>query len=422
MALSRTEHVTCLGCGCGCDDITVSVSNGRITDADPVCPLGRAWFGDGTIPGEVLQSGRPGPFDQAIGEASELLTTAQGQSLVYLGSDLTSQSQRQAVALADLLGATVDTATSETAAAGLLVAQRRGRAGATLGEIRNRADVFLFWGVDPSQHYPRFMARYVEAPGTHVPGGRSGRTIIGISVGQDRAPRTADITLGLETGEEVAALSIMRASLQGRKLELSSPRLKELDPIIERLTRARYIALLHDAEPTAEPRNPLRVEGLIALAQALNGPTRAALVSLRAGGNRSGAESVLTWQTGYPLAVDYSRGHPRYVPGQRGLQRLSGGGFRAALIVGTPSFNDSVEGWFGGVSTVIIGPRASRSALEPRVAIDTGVAGIHESGTAYRMDEVPLRLRPPLQPPRSTSDVLRALTDAVGAALRQNRL
>ena len=46
--------------------------------------------------------------------------------------------------------------------------------------------------------------------------------------------------------------------------------------------------------------------------QALNGPTRAALVSLSAGGNRAGAAAVLAWQTGFPAAADFARGAPRY--------------------------------------------------------------------------------------------------------------
>jgi formylmethanofuran dehydrogenase subunit B len=191
--------------------------------------------------------------------------------------------------------------------------------------------------------------------------------------------------------------------------------------IAARLARARYAILVHDAEPTAQRRDPLRVEALIALAQALNGPTRAALSSLRAGGNRPGAEAVFTWQTGYPFAVDYSRGHPRYTPGARGLDRLASGAFRAVLVVGSPMFDGSNEAPFSEVSSVAIGPRASQASFTPRVAIDTGVAGIHEEGTAYRMDEVPLALRPPLPGPRSALETLRALTDAIHSELRRNR-
>jgi formylmethanofuran dehydrogenase subunit B len=62
---------------------------------------------------------------------------------------------------------------------------------------------------------------------------------------------------------------------------------------------------------------------------------------------------------------------------------------------------------------VLVGPRASQSDLKSAVAIDTGVAGIHEGGTAYRMDEIPLRLHPPLQTSRSTHQILRLLADAI---------
>jgi formylmethanofuran dehydrogenase subunit B len=418
---SRVEHVTCLGCGCGCDDISVTVSEGRITEVTPTCPIARAWFGDGSIPLEIQRSGRPASLNQAVAEAAELLLEARGRMLVYIGPDLTSQAQRHAVALADLLAATVDSATSPTAAGGLLAVQQRGRAGATLGEVRNRADVLLFWGMDPAPRYPRFMPRYVDPAGTHVPEGRRGRTLIGVDVGLDSSPKGVDLTLKLDRSEEITALSLMRASVQGYAREQTSPGLTQAIAIAGRLAKARYAVLVHDAEPGDEPRNPLRVEALIALTQALNGPTRAALISLRAGGNRVGAETVLTWQTGYPFSVDYSRGHPYYDPAGRGLERLGSDRFRAALVVGSPALDGSLTGTLARMSTVAIGPRASQTPFTPRVTIDTGVAGIHEAGTAYRVDEVPLQLRPPLAAQRSATEVLGALIGAVRAGLGQSR-
>jgi formylmethanofuran dehydrogenase subunit B len=417
MTPSRVEHVTCLGCGCGCDDLTVTVDDGRIVDVAPVCPVGRSWFGDGSVPSKVLRSGQPVSFDEAITEAAASLTQAQGRALVYLGPEVTSQAQRLALTLADLLGAAVDAATSETAATGLLAVQRRGRAGATLGEIRNRADAVVFWGVDPAQRYPRFIARYVEPAGTQVPQGRAGRTLVAVSVGSERAPNGADVSLDLKLDEEIAALSVMRASLQGHPIEKIPQRIKAAVDIAERLSRARYAVLVHDAEPTEQARNPLRVEALIALAQALNGPTRAALISLRAGGNRPGAEAVLTSQSGYPFSVDYSQGQPRYLPTERGLDRLAAGAFRAALVVGSLPVEDRARAALAKVNAIVIGPRSTEAKFAARVAIDTGIAGIHEAGTAYRLDEVPLQLRPALDGPRSVTETLRALISVVRAEL-----
>ncbi len=417
-AVRTVEHVTCLGCGCGCDDVTVTIEDGRIAAAAPLCPLGQKWFGDGRIPAEVLVQGRSAPLDQAIARAAADLA-ARRPSLIYLAPDITSQAQRAAVGIADLLEATVDSATSDTAAGGLLTAQRRGRASATLGEMRNRGDTFLFWGVDPAKRYPRFMERYgPEAAGTHVPQGRSGRTVISVSVGDDRGPAGSDLTLALPPDQEISALSLIRAAVLGMDPPESSPVAKLAIEIAARLVRARYAVVVHDAEPAGQDRNPLRIEALITLTQALNGPTRAALCSLRAGGNRVGAEAVLTAHTGYPFAVDYSRRYPRYAPGERGIDQLHNGVFRAALVVGSPILDAESQVAFTRVSTVCIGPRASQSRAGTAVAIDTGVGGIHEGGVAYRMDEVPLRLRPPLEASHTTVEVLGRLAAAIARELR----
>src|SRR5207244_4031438 len=140
-------NVTCLGCGCACDDITVAVKRGRIAEARNACALGAAWFGDGTIPAETRVNGRTASLEQALTEAARLLTGAK-HPLVFLAGDVSCETQREAVAIADRLHAAIDSLAA-TAATAVLAAQRRGRAGATLGEIRQRADLVVFWAVDP---------------------------------------------------------------------------------------------------------------------------------------------------------------------------------------------------------------------------------------------------------------------------------
>jgi formylmethanofuran dehydrogenase subunit B len=415
---SRASFVTCLGCGCTCDDVTVQVADGRITDISPPCPVGRTWFGDGRVPGRILRGGAEASLEAALTDAAETLAGAKGGVLVLLAPDLSTQGQRAALAVADVLRATVDTATSEPAAAGLLAAQRRGRAAATLGEVRNRADVLLFWGVDPAPRYPRFLSRYALDPvGTHVPGGRSGRTVISVSIGRDRGPAGAESELAFAPDQEIAALSVMRAVALGNALGELPPALQAAAAAATRLTTAAYAVLVHDGEPGEEAgRDAYRAEGLIALTQALNGRTRAALSTLRAGGNRSGAEAALTWQTGYPMAVSFRGGYPQYLPASRGLTDLGAGGAGAVLVAGSvAAFADALAGAGSRSPVIAIGPRASEAPFPVRVAIDTGVAGIHEGGTAYRMDEVPLPLRPPLGGARSAADTLAALLGAVRA-------
>ncbi|HEX6668783.1 MAG TPA: hypothetical protein VF061_04465 [Gemmatimonadales bacterium] len=404
---SSFPHVTCLGCGCACDDIVVTVEDERIVRTEHACALGMGWFGDGRVPGEIRVDGHPSSLDLALDAAADILNAARGRLLVFFGEDLTCSAQRAAVGIADRLRAVTESVVSENAAAGILAAQRRGRAGCTLGEIRNRADLVLFWGTDPEKQYPRFRSRFTPLSGLHLRRGHAGRSIVSVAIGPDTGPPEADLYLTLPLQDEVAALAELRTRLLGRSLGDPAPWSPELAALADRLIRAKYVALIHDGEHSDQQRSPERIEALIALAQALNGPTRAALSSLRGGGNRSGAEAVLTWQTGFPFAVDFSRGAPRYQPDRRAADRLDTGALAAGLVVGAPrSVPETLQRGLARIPTVVVGPRASEAPFAARVLIDTGVAGIHESGVGYRMDDVPLPLQEILPGPRSATETL----------------
>src|SRR5207245_890732 len=245
-------NVTCLGCGCACDDIAVAVEQGRIAEARNACPLGVAWFGDGTIPAETRVNGRTVSLEQALTEGARLLTGAK-RPLVFLAGDVSCETQREAVAIADRLHAAMHS---------------------------------LAAAVAPT--------------------------------------------------DEVDGLEVMRAAVQGRVVE-DGERFRSVVELARRMTAARYVAIVADSEPGLVPADPARAEALVTLAQALNGPTRCALSTLRGGGNRSGADAVLTWQTGFPFAVDFARGYPSYQPQAGAATLLGGGDVDAALVVGTPA-------------------------------------------------------------------------------------
>jgi len=407
-------HVTCLGCGCACDDITVVVKQDRIADARNACALGAAWFGDGTVPAETRVNGRTASLEQALGEAASLLSGAK-RPLVYLAGDVSCETQREAVAIADRLHAAIDSLTA-TAATAVLAAQRRGRAGATLGEIRQHADLVVFWGVDPNARYPRFGSRYaVEPRGVATPQGRGSRTLIAVDVGEALGPAEADGRVAIAPADEVDGLEFMRAAVQQRAGEADA-RFRPVVDLARRMTEARYVVIVADGEPGPTPADPARAEALVTLVQALNTPTRCALSTLRGGGNRSGADAVLTWQTGFPFAVDFARGYPTYRPRAGAAALLGAGEVDVALVVGAPAtVAVPVSTGLAGVRSVAIGPRASAATFQPSVAVDTGAAGIHEGGTAFRMDDVPLPLRPSLEGARAALATVRALRVRLGA-------
>ena len=409
------EAVTCLGCGCACDDIAVTVRGGRIADARNACTIGAAWFGDGAVPAAVSVDGEKADLAVALDVAAGLLINA-SRPVVYLAPDISCEAQREGVAIADTLRAALDSVTSSGALPSIIAAQERGRASATLGQVKNFADLVVFWGVDPSRRYPRYWSRYApEPPGIHTPDGRRSRIVAAVDVDGARGPVDADRRFSVPAADEVAVLTALAAlvSRTGATHALPAGPWTLAESLLPVLRAGRYVTIVADAEPDPDGphRDPGRSAALIALAQTLNGPTRCALSVLRGGGNCSGADAVMTWQTGYPAAVDFSRGYPQYRPHDTAAARFSRQDVDAVLILGSArKIPDEILSGAAQVPCAVVGPRASESLLaDADAVIDTGVAGIHEGGIALRMDDVPLPLRPSIDGPPAAALVAREL-------------
>lgn len=430
------DDVVCLGCGCTCDDIRLHIRDDRVAAADRACSLGVTWFGSGVVPARALEGGVASTAQQAVDVMARVLIRAR-TPLVYLAPDVTCETQRQAVAVADALHATLDTVTSATSLTSILSAQQRGRAGATLGEIRNRADVVVFWGVDPAVRYPRFQERYAPAPsGVHVPEGRRSRMVIAVDVGQQRGPSDADVRVAVAAGDEVATLARLIAALTSAAMpestrespqESTLPSAGTLEDLARRLRNGRYVVVVADGEAPEDeaPVDRQRSDALVALSLALNAWTRGALSLLRGGGNRSGADAVATWQTGFPLGIDFARGYPRYSPWSgTAFSRISRGEIDATLIVGrVGAIPAPLRAMLASIATCVIGPGASESAFARGTAVvDTGLPGLHSEGTVLRMDDVPLPVRAIFRGANDAEVITRALCERIVAVQRDARL
>src|SRR3954463_2810623 len=114
MELTVTKNATCTFCGCVCDDIELHSDGERISHTKNACVLGEAWFKNHTaerLYPDALIDGKPASVDEAVEAAAEVLRAA-AMPLVYGLSNPTCEAQREAVRLAELVGAVVDSHTS----------------------------------------------------------------------------------------------------------------------------------------------------------------------------------------------------------------------------------------------------------------------------------------------------------------------
>src|SRR4029077_6663027 len=122
--------------------------------------------------------GQTVPLETAIAHAARLLGQAH-YPLIYGLARSSTEGQCAAVALAEALGAVIDTTASLCHAPSVVAQQQVGKVTCTLGEVRNHADLVFFWGSAPLVSHPRHWERYsVFARGRWVPGGRLDRVVV----------------------------------------------------------------------------------------------------------------------------------------------------------------------------------------------------------------------------------------------------
>jgi formylmethanofuran dehydrogenase subunit B len=163
-----------------CDDLVVTVDAGRVVRAEGACRLAKPWqlAQNARSPSPASDEGRPASMSAAVARAAEILRTA-CSTLIYGLSRISTDGQRAAISLAERLGATIDTTASLCHGPSLVAIQAVGESTCTLGEVRNRADLVVFWGSNPAESHPRHFERYSLAPpGRLIPRGRADRTLV----------------------------------------------------------------------------------------------------------------------------------------------------------------------------------------------------------------------------------------------------
>lgn len=114
MELTVVKNATCTFCGCVCDDIELHADHEKIVETKRACSLGESWFKNHTVKRDypdALIDGKPATVDAAVEAAAEYLYRA-NLPLVYGLSNTTCEAQREAVSLAELVGAVIDSHTS----------------------------------------------------------------------------------------------------------------------------------------------------------------------------------------------------------------------------------------------------------------------------------------------------------------------
>jgi formylmethanofuran dehydrogenase subunit B len=418
---------TCAGCGCGCDDIEVAVAGGALERLTRTCTIGDAWFAERTVDALPVArvDGREVAFAEAVETSAAILAEAELPLVCGLGQT-DCESQRAAVALAEAIGAVIDPSGSVVDGAVGAASQAVGLSTATFGELRDRAELVVAWRADPVASHPRLLPRLrLDRAGRAPAGGDPERTLVVIDGQRTATADEADEFIELPPELDFDALWAMRALVRDLPLDRDLAAQLPLDPLgqlADRLRTCGYGAVLPGRGLVATAAGYTNALALLALVRDLARIAHVVALPLRHDGNARGAEDVLAWQTGYPSAVSFARGHPRAQPGEFSAAGvLERGEADAALIVGLDALTHlppRAADHLRRIPTIVVDPRAAtETAAIARVAFATAAGGVHREGTAHRMDGVPVPLRAPLPSARAGDEqVLAAIAARVAGA------
>jgi formylmethanofuran dehydrogenase subunit B len=398
------------------------VEDNRISRVRKACANGRGVFLDyDPTPGKPVIDGREAEWEDAIAEAAKVLARADSP-LIYGLSSSACEAQRKAIALADLIGAIVDTTSSVCHGPTGLAMQAVGEPTSSLGEIRNRADLLIFWGCNPAAAHLRHFERYsLNAEGTLVPNGRRDRTMIVFDVRPTATSKAADEFFQVLPDGDFEVLAVLRALVQGKRIGLDSVGgipLERLRDLTGRMKKCRYGVFFMGMGLTMSRARDLNVRELFSLTAQLNEFTRFTVMPMRGHGNVAGADQVLTWLSGYPFAVSFARGYPQYGPGEfSAVDVLVREEADAALILASDPaahFPRAAAMQLKRIPTIVIDPMLNLTAETAHVYFPTCCYGVDAEGVSYRMDNVPIRLRGALPTVRPTDEsILDSIIEAV---------
>ena len=401
----KIEDVVCPFCGCLCDDLVVEVEGTRVVSVENGCTLANEkLMGDHRLKTPIRREGKgwkETTYDEAIRETAEILCDAD-RPLLYGWSGTHGEAQSIGIHLAEILGALVDNTSTVCHGPSILAIQEVGHPGCTLGQVKNRADVIVYWGTNPIDAHPRHMSRYTTfADGFFLKDAFRDRKLIVVDVRKSESANIADEYIRIQPGGDYAVLSALRAIVQGKRgiipSSVSGVSREQLFRVADLLLSAKFGAIFFGLGLTMSRGKSKNIRNAIELTEELNRHTKYIISPMRGHWNVYGSNEVFTWITGYPYAVDFARGIAFYNPGETtSVDVLSRKECDACLVVASDPgahFPKACAEHLAEIPTVQIDPHVNATTHLSRIQIPVAVTGIDAEGTAYRMDGVPIRTR-----------------------------
>jgi len=272
----------------------------------------------------------------------------------------------------------------------------------------------MYWGGNPAECHPRHFTRYTLTPkGKFLPNGRKDRTMVLVDIRETASARAADQFLQIRPGKDFELITALRAVVKGLPVDdalvaQTGITTETLHDLARQMKQCRFGVIFFGMGLSMTRGKHMNSAAILTLATELNAFTKFVTLPMRGHGNVTGSDMVMRWNTGYPFGVNLSRGYPRFNPGEYStIDLLVRGDTDATLVLGADpgaTMPQPAIEHLARTPTIVLDPKVTHTSKLARVHITTAATGVSAPGTVYRMDEVPMPLRPALKSPYPTDE------------------
>jgi formylmethanofuran dehydrogenase subunit B len=428
------KNIVCPVCGASCDDILVELAQGSITVRNG-CKVGNAKFQEivssHRIREPLLRDGagmRKASWSEAVDRAAQILTEAH-RPLIFMGSETSCEAMEVGLHLGEYLGGAVDSNSTVCHGPTAMGIQEAGRVGATAGQTKSRADLAVYWGSNPLESMPRHMSRYAIYPrGYWTRRGRFDRTVIAVDPRRSVTAENADLHLQLKPNTDYELISALITLLHGKRPhptaeEITGIPISQMEEMLEMMKSCNFGVIyvgLGIASSYGKHRN---AEAAFNLVKELNNHTKFVIGALRGHCNVAGFNQIASYLYGYPFGLDFSRGFPRYNPGEfTAVDLLRERDVDAAFIVSADlvsHFPSACAEYLAEIPVACIDIAPCPTTMISDVVLPGVIDAMECDGTFYRLDDVPVFFQPftasPFEFTASNEDTMKQVFERVKA-------
>lgn len=426
---------TCAFCGANCDDLEVDLEGDKIVEVRNACKVGAANYI--TAPGSQrltkplwrankLDEFKEISWEEAYDKAAEILVNAK-HPLLYGWAETSIEAMRAGLKMAEAVGGIWDGQVTHCHGPSVQAIQEVGFPTCTLGEVKNRADVIVYWGCNPLQGHPRHMARYAPfSRGFFRVDGRSERTLVVIDPRKTDTAKISDFHLQVNLGEDYELFNAFRAYLNGCELtgdKIAGVPVDLIKKVAEKMRKAKWGMIFFGMGLTHSYGKAQNIASAIELTALLNSESKWSIMPLMGHFNVKGVTEVACWITGYPFAIDFARGYPRYNVGEFStVEVLRDKQVDAMLAIAADPGSHLPQSAVARMAEIpliaIEVYKTSTTELANLVLPDTH-NGIESTASVYRMDGVPLQMRKVKDPLPGLKESSAVLVEELCAAVEK---